>query len=662
MPTQLPLFRSDCTSTGRSRPETANRHRRWGVAICFCGWFVAAATAAEPRTWTDATGKFKIQAEFVSEQNGSVTLRQTDGSEVEIPINKLSKPDQDYLKTQRDSPFQPKTASPFQPRNTPAAGAAAPPAATGRGVIDDSGAFESRLVRVNAASVTPLNLFNSGEGWKVEVVNLQGGEVPDFSGKPIQLPPKTGFHEKPTGLVFNAGGTHAALGYKLDFPQGTAQTRLMLVDLKSGKQLANRTTGGLLGPLALADDHETIIMCRNEFGFGNADRLEIWKFGAGGLEKGAAWIPYDSEKNSDRDVIWADFTAGGQLLTINSGGLLTAWTTDPVQPVWSCQAAKGCRPALSPNRTHLVLADADQVCLLDVANPRVVASRALKTGAFPKFSFSPSGARFAATTQSGSMVWETATGETYRDLESTLLPAIGSPEPPLFVNEEQVLIGDTYLVDLPSMIPLWDYGGADVVSHVGSAVWYAVADGDKRPGVLFGAKLPHAAVDQALKRALSDPNFFIVKPGTAVKLNLDALPDAEQREAVRQALTDKLSQREMRVDPSAEVQIVATFDPPKSKNLTFHGFGGIQSVDFNETVAHISIQWQGQTLWQMQGSNSPHFLSRKEGESLQDAAKRHEAPPYDFFKHAGLPRMLVRPGNGGGRMLGSSRVTTTGIR
>src|SRR5690606_18657382 len=102
-------------------------------------------------------------------------------------------------------------------------------------------------------SATPLNLFNSGDGWQVEVANLEGGDVADYSGKPIPLPPKTGFHEKPTGLVFNAAGTHGVVGYKLDFPHGTAHTRLVLVDLKTGKQLANRTTGGLLAPLALAD-------------------------------------------------------------------------------------------------------------------------------------------------------------------------------------------------------------------------------------------------------------------------------------------------------------------------------------------------------------------------------------------------------------------------
>lgn len=128
MPTSLDLSRSGSTRLRRSVS--------WHLCLAFgaCGWFATAAVAAETRTWTDSTGKFKIQAEFVSEQNGNVTLRQTDGSEVEIPVNKLSKPDQDYLKTQRDNPFQPKTASPFQPRTMPAGGGGTPasPAARDR--------------------------------------------------------------------------------------------------------------------------------------------------------------------------------------------------------------------------------------------------------------------------------------------------------------------------------------------------------------------------------------------------------------------------------------------------------------------------------------------------------------------------------------------------
>ena len=39
---------------------------------------VAAATAQQ-RTWTDDTGKFSVEAEFVETKQGSVVLRKTNG-------------------------------------------------------------------------------------------------------------------------------------------------------------------------------------------------------------------------------------------------------------------------------------------------------------------------------------------------------------------------------------------------------------------------------------------------------------------------------------------------------------------------------------------------------------------------------------------------------
>lgn len=51
------------------------------------------------RTWSDTTGKYKIEAEWVSTENGNVTLKRRDGTVVTLPIAKLSEADQEYLKS-----------------------------------------------------------------------------------------------------------------------------------------------------------------------------------------------------------------------------------------------------------------------------------------------------------------------------------------------------------------------------------------------------------------------------------------------------------------------------------------------------------------------------------------------------------------------------------
>ena len=50
------------------------------------------------RTWKDATGKFAIDAVFVSKSGTNITLKKQDGKEVTLPVLKLSKEDQAWIK------------------------------------------------------------------------------------------------------------------------------------------------------------------------------------------------------------------------------------------------------------------------------------------------------------------------------------------------------------------------------------------------------------------------------------------------------------------------------------------------------------------------------------------------------------------------------------
>lgn len=51
------------------------------------------------RTWVDATGKYKIEAELVSHENGTVKLKRRDGTVVTLPVDKLSTEDREYLES-----------------------------------------------------------------------------------------------------------------------------------------------------------------------------------------------------------------------------------------------------------------------------------------------------------------------------------------------------------------------------------------------------------------------------------------------------------------------------------------------------------------------------------------------------------------------------------
>lgn len=56
-----------------------------------------APPASNLRTWSDASGKFKIEAELVSVEDGKVNLKKKSGEVVSVPLAKLSKADQEFV-------------------------------------------------------------------------------------------------------------------------------------------------------------------------------------------------------------------------------------------------------------------------------------------------------------------------------------------------------------------------------------------------------------------------------------------------------------------------------------------------------------------------------------------------------------------------------------
>ena len=59
----------------------------------------ADSTSDSPiREWSDATGKFHVNAKLLGVKDGKVQLKKSDGEVINIPLAKLSAQDQDALK------------------------------------------------------------------------------------------------------------------------------------------------------------------------------------------------------------------------------------------------------------------------------------------------------------------------------------------------------------------------------------------------------------------------------------------------------------------------------------------------------------------------------------------------------------------------------------
>lgn len=67
------------------------------LVCCSVSLAFTALASAQSRTWTDSTGKHKTQADFVSVDDGVVTIKKANGQTVSLPVKKLSGADQRWI-------------------------------------------------------------------------------------------------------------------------------------------------------------------------------------------------------------------------------------------------------------------------------------------------------------------------------------------------------------------------------------------------------------------------------------------------------------------------------------------------------------------------------------------------------------------------------------
>jgi len=644
----------------------------WLLLVCGLMTFGTLA-AAELRQWSDATGKFKIKAKFVSLADGIVTLEKEDGEEIEIELQKLSTADQkaanDAAKAKDDDPFKSKakpkddpfkakpkgTTTPAQPNRPTRPGRPGAPKTTAEPVDDG----DAPVIKVDWSKADIITLAPPESGWKVEPPKVK---LPEVGGKlkPITLPQKANFFEGMKAIVIGRDLKRAVIGYNMGNSQQGGTTRLLGVDLVTGKAGGSVSAPVQMVPLAMHDDGDQILMRRDEFGFGNLDRLEVWSMKSGKIEKLLICTPYEEVSGGPRDVTWAEFIDAERLVTSSRGGKVAIWKYPEMEPICWFQAADS-KPALSQDRKLIAYCTGDNVGLFDVEKREVIAQQAtpMKLN-WPLLAFSPSGKRLGCIAFDKVLMWDLATGKLEQSFSPTGLMIKDSIE---FPDDDYILGNGKFLVDMPNQLKFWQFDGADQIRCINGVAYVGVSAGHNAPGALLTMTLPHAGAKELLKKALTDPTLFVLKAGTTVKLDLEGIPDVAQRATVEAALTKRLATIDCKPGPAGTIDLVASVEGPKDRQLQYHGAGTYMTKEF---MTKLKFVYEGQPAWEFSGSNISFIISLKRGDNIENHLREREKPDYTFFDRVELPKFLQKPtaGQAAGRSLtlGQSTITTAGLK
>jgi hypothetical protein len=621
------------------------------------------ALAEDVRTWTDITGKHKMKASFVSLDNERVTLEKPDGGTIEIELKKLSKADQKYvaeaIKAADDNPFKSDEPSPFESKPKKKTKSSASPA-DDDSRSEDAAAGEPRTLKVDFSSAEQVNLATT-ESWKVPVATDGEG----FGSKPktVELPKKSNFFDGIKGVAVNKVAGKAAVGFALADPKPLGTTRVVLCDLANGKATAPAIASTLMAPLAVHDDGKQVVMRREEFGFGNQDRLEVWTLRGSRAERRIIWTPYgDDNWGPNRDVLWGEFLDSSHFATSSRGGKVVIWSFPDLEPLTTFSLVDGAVPGLSPDRKRIAYCTGKEIGIYDVVRGEVIAQQPTPQPLqWPSVAFSPSGKRLACTAADKLLVWDTATGKLERTIPCTGIHVQGSVQ---FPDDNFVLVSGKFLFDVENQLKLWSYEGAEQTATAAGWTFFAVTDGDQKPGALVAVQVPQPAAKSLLNKALTQPDLFVLRSGTTVRLNLNGIPDAVQRETVRKALTDRLQTIGCTAGDNGTIELIASMEGPKDRDVRYMFGGG--DYKMKEYIGRLKFAYQGQTAWETMSSNVPGVVSLKKGENVGDKLREFEKPNYAFFDKVEFPKFLQKPAQGQGAgaslTLGQSRVTTSGLQ
>lgn len=337
------------------------------------------------------------------------------------------------------------------------------------------------------------------------------------------------------------------------------------------------------------------------------------------------------------------------------------WNVEQVKPIYHFQLASGSTPALSPDRKHLFYAQRTSIGVLDVDKGEVLASRKFHGIVWSALRYSPAGDRVACLSHKRLLIFDFASGQTMLNVPKPTSFGKGAF---CFVGDH-LLVGTRLLYDIKNQLVSWYYEGATGAIELGDHCCFVYNGRQKAAGMVLPERIPHAAVFDAIDKAMLDPEFWVLAKGTTVKVDVSGVSDDNRREQLASSLAKRLTEKGFGVGDDGTITLQANVFNPVEEEVTYNDSPALfdrsgTSAKILKYTSGLKFVYGKETAWESYGSNVPSMLSQRSGESIQDALKRHEKPNYMWFDQVELPNLLRKPGTNSA--LGMTTISNAGLQ
>lgn len=591
------------------------------------------------RTWTDTTGRFKVEARVARLQQGAVVLRRADGNEVTVPLAKLSSRDQGIIHDlwgARGYELDTNPADDEMFLNT------LPGAAP-----------EVKILEIDATAARPLHLDAESTWTYVPQPTTEAVVVPVS----ISLGARRDVHDELNGVLFSSDMSHAMLMHR-NKVHDESPARVTHCDVTKGSVIhqSDFYTGQL--PLSVSPDGRTLI-ARSE-GYGKSSTLYVHALDGFKAEPKYGWQPYAmlSGHASQRDVVDALFVDNKRVLTMSNEGVLQLWSIgESVQLMYFGRVSRGGGMSLRIQGDCLPVRSDDGVVLLEPSTGKSL-GRLSAPGKdyWPQMAIRSDGKRLVLAEGGRIRVWDLGAQELVRDFNVSNVSTFG---PVVWTDDERILV-DGNLIDVERRVVLWRYTGLERVIASGGGLTWSVNGGRTvgDPQMLIGAALPHPAA-KVVADGLDAEEILAIRPGMEVGIELLFSGSVADHESVRRVLSKRLE--EVGLTPVGQSAAMLTASITRGEFETFQCQGpgqvGMSQHTVPSHVMELSLTLNGKKVWAKTLDTRQHGVCQvKEGESVEVAVARSRNVRPRRFELEFVPGCVAKPNDESGAAYGTSKM------
>ncbi|MFM9118533.1 MAG: SHD1 domain-containing protein, partial [Planctomycetota bacterium] len=355
--------------------------------------------ASKPRTWTDATGKFKVEATFTELKDDTVHLKKTDGSPLKVPLEKLSEADQKVAKQFAAGGGDGNSESPFQ--------------------ADEEMSAEGKMKVVEAdwSSVEAVPFDDVRAAVPSDAVKLSAEIKP--RRVMLQARPNNrndAIFESVRRIGFHAESASAIVTHVFAPPGGTAVSRVERCDLNTGKSLGSVELQTAAVPYDVSPDGK-LLLCVNEWP-GKEKNIEVWGINGKELENVISFLPTDmaSFHKDNLNTNDAGYIDNEHIWTLDSMGKMVVWQLRKAKAIYAVTLPLNSRPAFSPGRNYFALSLPTGVFVLESATGKTTTKLDGYIGIVGTANFSDDGKRLAVVSPALVKVFNLETGKSEHEV------------------------------------------------------------------------------------------------------------------------------------------------------------------------------------------------------------------------------------------------------